>query len=137
MTLNRVFIDTSYFKAGIDEKDEFHTRALAIAAKLEEEEAEFVTTNFVLDEAFTLLRIKSGVESARKFYKFLAETGNEIELVRVSAKDEKRAWNWFWNDWSKLSFTDCTSFAVMERLGIKRAATFDDHFAKARFETTM
>ena len=31
------------------------------------------------------------------------------------------------------SIVDRTSFAVMERLGLQRAATFDDHFAVYRF----
>lgn len=48
--------------------------------------------------------------------------------------DEARAWNWFLKDWSDFSFTDCVSFALMERLGFKRVATFDRHFSKAGFK---
>ena len=51
----------------------------------------------------------------------------------IDVADEAQAWKWFLNDWSKLSFTDCVSFAVMKRLDIARAATFDEHFNQARF----
>ncbi|MBI2933751.1 MAG: hypothetical protein HYY16_19075 [Planctomycetes bacterium] len=33
------------------------------------------------------------------------------------------------------SFTDCTSFAVMNKLGLKEAFTFDDGFRKVGFAT--
>ncbi len=134
-SIKRVFLDTSYFKAWIDDKDEFHDRALNLLEQLEREsEIELLTSNFVIDETFTLLRVKSGVEVAQKFYKFLEGKGSEIDLVRVTAGDERKVWNWFWKKWSKLSFTDCTSFAIMKRLELKQVATFDEHFAKAGFE---
>ena len=47
--------------------------------------------------------------------------------------DDAGAWEWFEMDWSKLSFTDCVSFAVMKRLGLTDVATFDEHFTRAKF----
>jgi predicted nucleic acid-binding protein len=32
-----------------------------------------------------------------------------------------------------LSFTDCTSFALMERIGVHEAFAFDSHFLVYRF----
>lgn len=34
----------------------------------------------------------------------------------------------------ELSFTDCTSFAIMEKLKLHKAFTFDEHFKKVGFE---
>ncbi len=137
-SIKSIFLDTSYFKAWIDDKDEFHDQALNLLERLEvESEIELITSNYVVDETFTLLRVKSGVEMAKKFYQFLQEKGSEIDMVRVTIEDERKVWEWFWNKWSKLSFTDCTSFAVMKRLGLKQVATFDEHFAQAGFEVIV
>ena len=46
-----------------------------------------------------------------------------------AAKDESKAWEIFVQYEDKgFSFTDCTSFAIMERLKIDTAFVFDDHF---------
>jgi predicted nucleic acid-binding protein len=57
--------------------------------------------------------------------------GAACQLEHVQASDVERAWTIFstYRDrgWS---FTDCTSRAVIERLQIKTACTFDHHFRK-------
>lgn len=52
----------------------------------------------------------------------------------VSAADLEVAWGIHdrFRD-QGFSVVDCTSFAVMQRLGILRTATFDDDFAVFRF----
>lgn len=130
---NRVFLDTSFFKGFVDSGDEFYSKAIAIMQKMYQKGLQLVTSNFVIDESFTLLRVKAGVESAKKLHNFFANEGRDIEVARVEARDEQSVWDWFWNDWSKLSYTDCTSFAVMKRLGLTQVATFDKHFAQAGF----
>ena len=129
-----VFLDSSFFKGLIDPKDDFKQQAGKTWLKLREEGKNLITSNFIIDECLTLLRSKCNLETALKFRDLLAENSQIIKIVRVTVADEGMAWQWFIKDWSKLSFTDCVSFALMKRLGIKRAAAFDEHFKRAGFE---
>ena len=129
-----VFIDTSFFKAILDEKDEFYGSAVEIWEKLREENAELATSNFVLDEVFTLIRKRRGINKLEEFRKFLINNATSIKIFRVTAADEAEAWGWLLKDWADLSFTDCVSFAVMKRMEIDRTATFDTHFERAGFK---
>lgn len=129
-----IFIDSGLFKALIDLKDDFHLEGTAIWSKLEKDNSKLVTTNFVLDESFTLIRSRRGLKLALEFRDFLIRSYQVLEVTRVTIEDEAGVWAWFEQDWSHLSYTDCTSFAVMKRLGIKRAATFDKHFRQAGFQ---
>ena len=88
----------------------------------------------MIDECLTLLRNRCGLEKALLLRKILIEGEPVIKVIRVKMNDEVGAWKWFTKDWSKLSFTDCVSFAQMKRLGIKRVFGFDKHFEKAGFE---
>ncbi len=55
-------------------------------------------------------------------------------VVRVSARDERRAREIIERyDDKEFSLTDAISFAVMERLRIGSAFTFDRHFAQYGF----
>jgi len=50
-------------------------------------------------------------------------------VVRVSEDDEKKAWEIILRFEDKaLSYVDATSFAVMEKMGIKESFAFDRHF---------
>lgn len=130
-----IFVDTSFFKAILDIKDEFHINAKKIFKRLQgEEETLLITSNYVLDESFTLLRKRCGLEACIQLRDDFVRSSKAIKLIRITLADDARAWNWFLNDWSDLSFTDCVSFALMNRLNIKRSATFDQHFQRAGFE---
>lgn len=132
--IHKLFVDTSWFKAFSDPKDDFYEEASQQFVKIKKEGIELVTTNFMLDESYTLIRNKVGYESAMEFRELLKSLSHVLELVRILPEDESNAWNWFIEKWSNLSFTDCTSFAVMKRLGLLDVATFDQHFAKAGFK---
>lgn len=129
-----VFIDTSFFKALIDEKDEFHKQAKVILEKLHKENATLITSNYTLDESFTLIRIKCGLAMVTQFRDYLALSSQVIKVIRTTVADEANAWEWFLKDWGKLSFTDCVSFAILHRVKVKKVATFDIHFQKAGFQ---
>lgn len=128
-----IFIDTGFFKALVDGEDDFCQQAKKIWQKLKEDKVFFITSNFVIDETLTVIRVKCGLKRAVKFRDLLAENSQILKIVRVTVDDEAKAWQWFVKNWSKLSFTDCVSFAVMKRLGLRRAAVFDEHFQRAGF----
>lgn len=132
MMLNKVFVDTSWFKALSDPMDLFypksHEQLVAFPKSIK-----LITTNYVLDESFTLIRVKSNLDAALDFRNTLLGMSDILKVVRVLPQDDTKAWDWFPKNWSKLSFTDCTSFAVMQRLDLKDVATFDEHFSRAGF----
>ena len=127
-------MDTSFFKTLVDPKDDFHGDALKVINSLQNEKVELVTSNYILDESFTLIKIRCGRELVNQFRKDLAESSLVLKLIRVTVKDEAKAWEWFLLDWSDLSFTDCVSFALMKRLDITRVAAFDQDFERAGFK---
>lgn len=132
--MTAIFIDASAFIALYFKDDEFHPQAVSFLAALPEN-VSFLTNNFVLDEVYTFLRATRGKEIAIAFAEFLAEDAETVKVNRVTLEDEKAAFRLFKGlDFSQLSFTDCVSFAQMERLSLKEVFTFDKHFAKAGFK---
>lgn len=131
--MNLLFLDSSFFKAFIDPRDTFYPQARALWKSLIEKDAPLITTNYILDETFTLIRVKCNRERALELRDVLFHHDINLRIERVTVDDDAAAWEWFEKDWRKLSFTDCVSFAVMKRLGLIDAATFDDHFARAGF----
>jgi predicted nucleic acid-binding protein len=94
-----------------------------------------VTSDSILDETVTRLRIQGDYRIATAAWDALEhDLGSRI--VQVSAEDRRKAREWFRKlSGIPVSLTDCTSFALMARLGIKEAATFDTDFRKAGFRT--
>ncbi len=133
MASKPIFIDSSAFKALLDTNDDFYHEAAEIWNSLKERIAPLVTTNFILDESYTLIRKRVGMDAVMELRDRLLINWPSIKIIRVTAKDEADAWTWFSKNWSDLSFTDCVSFAVMKRLGITHVATFDRHFERAGF----
>jgi len=123
-----VFVDTSVWYAAADSGDAGNARAKAILAGGEL----LVTSDHVLIETWTLLRHRIHRRAAERFWEALRSGVTAIEPV--CAADLEAAWQigTTWRD-QDFSIVDRTSFAVMRRLGIDSAASFDDHFAVFRF----
>ena len=83
-------------------------------------------------ETWLLLRHRLHRQAAERFWSGLR--GGVAEIEAVGAADLASAWaiGEAFPD-QDFSIVDRTSFAVMERLGIRRAAAFDDDFAVYRF----
>ncbi len=125
----RLFVDTSAYFALYSADDEFHARAVTVARAAHRR---LFTTNYIVAETHALLLRRLGREVAAKF---LAETEHSRTVyVRARLRDEQRAREIiFTHDDKDYTLTDATSFAVMERLRIGAAFTFDRHFAQYGF----
>ena len=61
---------------------------------------------------------------------------DDVELIRVSLEDELTARAIIRRSRDKtFSYTDATSFAVMERLGLRDSFSFDSDFSQYGFQT--
>ena len=94
-----------------------------------------VTSSFVFNETVTLCRNRLGHPIAVSVGDLLRDP-DVVELIRVSADDEQEAWDLFVGRADKsYSFTDCTSFVLMRRLGMACAAAIDADFGREGFRT--
>ena len=124
--MDRVFVDTGFWYAFANANDVNHNRAL----RLLDESRRLVTTNYILDETITLTLIRSGYRQALILGELLWQA-QLADIVRVTEEDERKAWALFKQyDDKRFSFTDCTSFAVMLRLDITVALSFDADFSQ-------
>lgn len=132
---SKIFLDSSAFIALYAKDDEFHKKAINLLAKLKKNKSSFVTTNFILDEVYTFLRARKNKKTAVDFSKLLSESTSIIKIIRITVVDEKKAFQFFKKiNGRGVSFTDCTSFALMKRLGLTLVFTFDNDFSKAGFD---
>jgi predicted nucleic acid-binding protein len=128
----RVFVDSSAYLGLLDADDEHHERAVAIVSELAQGAWRQLTTNILIIECHALLLSSLGIAPAAQFLRDIE--ASRTTIVRVRASDEARAKQIIFQYTDKdFSFTDAISFAVMERLSITRAFTFDRHFAQYGF----
>jgi predicted nucleic acid-binding protein len=123
-----VFVDTSVWYAAVDGSDPSHAGAKAVLSTGEP----LFTTDHVLVETWALVRSRVHRRAAELFWEGLRSGGAVIETV--GAADIEAAWQigLAYRD-QDFSLVDRTSFAVMLRLGIDRAASYDNHFAVFRY----
>ena len=123
-----LFVDTSVWYAAADASDTSNERAREILSAGEV----LVTTDHVLVETWTLLRWRIHREAVESFWRGLRAGVAKLEAVGLA--DLQAAWA-IGRDFPDQDFSmvDRTSFAVMERLGLERAASFDDDFAVYRW----
>jgi predicted nucleic acid-binding protein len=107
-----IFVDTGAWYASLVPTDPDHAKAVMW---LTENHSPLLTTDYVIDETLTLLRVRGERKRAL--------------IYKITAADLTLAWETFEQfDDKNWSFTDCTSKVVIEQLSIKVAFAFDHHF---------
>ena len=119
------FVDTGAWFAYFVRRDPDHGAAVEWTRKNRQP---LVTTDYVLDELLTLLKLRESHRVAAAAGEALLQQ-NVTKLERITEADFRAAWEVFRQYRDKgWSFTDCTSKVIMERLGIAQAFAFDTDF---------
>ena len=123
----KVFIDTGAFCALTIPKDEHNQKAKSIQKQLKDRHAILYSSDYVLDEVYTLLKTRASHTTSVKFMDELQKIS--IIILRITQGIEESAKAIFrqFED-RKLSFTDCSSFALINNCGIDAVFAFDEHF---------
>ena len=125
-----VFVDTGVWYSAILAKAESHTVCDGL---LEAAAGRLLTTDYVIDELVTLMIARGHRDAALGYVPRLLD-GNTCQLHHVDETDFAAAWRIVQQFADKRwSFTDCTSYAVMQRLGVREALSLDDHFRQFGF----
>jgi uncharacterized protein len=132
----RLFVDTSYVLALFNTADEFHEKAKELK-DLTSRPNTLVTTEAILLEIGNSLAKQNvrqkGATIINGFYK-----SENIEVASITTALIKEGLEFFEKrqdkDWG---LTDCISFVVMHKYGIRQALAADDHFTQAGFKALL
>ena len=132
MALDYLFVDTSAFYALIDKRDKNHE---SISNTLTNFNGQLFTSNYVIDELITLLKVRK--ISMNQYTTFIDLLWQEkiCTVLRITENIDKQSWSMHQKYFDQdFSFTDCSSFVLMRIYKIKKACSLDSHFKIAGFE---
>jgi predicted nucleic acid-binding protein len=124
-----IFVDTGAWFAIAVRNDPDHEAAMTWLRRNREP---LLTTDYILAETATLLRMRDKTVRGHRLAVRVATSILRSEsaiLEKINEQDLVRTLGVFRTYRDHLfSFVDCTSFVIMERLGISHAFAFDRHF---------
>jgi predicted nucleic acid-binding protein len=132
----KAFTDSGGWLSVLIETDKYHSIGKAYFEKALDQRATLETTDFVLDEVVTRLRYDVSHSAAVRFIDLVREAEFQAVLAvhSITRETRERAEAIFrqYKD-TKLSFTDCTSFAFLEAHPADEVFGFDTHFEMMGF----
>jgi predicted nucleic acid-binding protein len=128
-----LFVDTAGWMACADAADAAHRRARDARDAALKAGHLLVTTDFVVDETLTLIRVRLGIAAAEAWWAQV-DGSSRVRHETIDALRAEKARAVFFRHRDKdYSFTDCTSLVVMRELKLKEALTTDRHFRQMGF----
>lgn len=129
----KYFIDTSFWCALYNSNDENYQNAKKLWDIFTTLPVQFFTSEYVFDETITLVKRRMNHRSAVELGEGILQS-EVVHLWRVTEYIFEESWRLFERHTDKdFSFTDCTSFALMQFYGLNQALAFDRHFPQMGF----
>ena len=133
----KIFLDTSAIVAFYNADDRWHSEASRVMAGIADGSiplTRFYISDYVFDEAMTFIECIIGDHALATAVGEALLSSPFTAMLTVEEEAFGESWERF-KEGAGLSFTDCTSFALMEAHGISHSFTFDRHFRDAGFQT--
>lgn len=129
-----VFVDTGAWYALQVTDDANHPRAKEYLPWILEHFQGLITSNHVIGETYTLLRVSRGYDKAKRFLDSVRQSPR-LAVHLASYASERKAFAFLdkYRD-HPFSFVDGVSFAIMREKRIEDAFAFDVHFRIAGFK---
>jgi uncharacterized protein len=130
----RLFVDSSAWLAFFSRRDGKHAAAVTLFQRAIQRQAALITSSLVLAEVHRLVLHRVGIRAAAAVLGSM-DASNHLRLVFPDSAHHQAARGWL----QKLSdqvitYTDATSFAIMDAERCSAALSFDRDFVVAGFE---
>ena len=127
---DRIFLDTSFVIALVNERDQYHAQAGALSFKFEK--SALITTGAILLEIGNALAKEFRAEAA-SVIRVLSGSTN-VQIIEIDAKLIEKGLAVYEKHVDKRwGLVDCVSFVVMREAGLTEVLTFDRDFEQAGF----
>jgi predicted nucleic acid-binding protein len=127
----KVFVDTSALYALLVGTEAEHPAVTRSFRELLEEQAQMLTSSYVVVEASALLQHRFGLAPVRDLVEHILPV---LDVQWISEGLHRKATaRLLREDRRNLSLVDCVSFELMHELRLKEALALDDHFREAGF----
>lgn len=133
---SEVFVDTAFVVALASRQDQYHAAAIALVPRFRSGTRMVTTRAVCLEIGNTLaseqhrdkgVELLTGIDTDPRFE--IVPLTDDLYTEGMTLFRERRDKEW--------SLTDCVSFVVMKRRGIRLALTADSHFRQAGFEPLL
>jgi len=129
-----LFVDTGGWMACADAADPAHAEARAARDAALSAGRSLITTDYVMDEMLTLIRMRLNLAAAEAWWRQVQGSPRVRWEWIDPDRAEKARHAFFRHEDKAYSFTDCTSLVVMQALRLRQVLTTDRHFAQMGFE---
>ena len=132
-----ILLDTSFLIAYEVDTDINHENAVPLMERVVKNEFGMaLISDYIFDETVTVALNKT--KDLNKAVLIGTTLRNSSITSKINDIDFEETWEIFKAQKNtKLSFTDCTSLAVMKRMNIRNIATFDQDFKKIKWITVV
>ena len=123
-----IFVDSSYYIAITDTKDQWHKKSLELFEYIETNSN--VVSSYIISEVVTEIGRRSGGKVAYNVYNYFTDN---CEIIYIDRDLLVESMSIFLKYDGTLSLADAASIAIMDNMKIGEIVSFDSDFDKVNF----